>query len=79
MSQAADYLVTAFGGEEMAYKIAGGVRWWQVRTGPGVEAEWICMKKAYRQYLHEEKTWAKKHKREQAEDVGCELLGLSIS
>ncbi|ORY26314.1 hypothetical protein BCR39DRAFT_541265 [Naematelia encephala] len=46
--QAADYIVTAFGGPEMAYKVAGGTKWWQVRAGPGVEAEWIVMKKDWR-------------------------------
>lgn len=32
----------------MAYKIAGGSKWWQVRAGHGVEAEWIVMKDEYR-------------------------------
>lgn len=32
----------------MAYKIAGGSKWWQVRAGPGVEAEWIVMKKNWK-------------------------------
>lgn len=32
----------------MAYKIAGGSKWWQVRAGPGVEAEWIVMKKDWK-------------------------------
>ncbi|KAK4685854.1 hypothetical protein P7C73_g4288, partial [Tremellales sp. Uapishka_1] len=45
LTQAADYLIQAFGGEEMAYKVAGGTKWWQVRAGLGVEAEWIAMKK----------------------------------
>lgn len=34
----------------MAYKIAGESKWWQVRAGPGVEAEWIVMKKDWREY-----------------------------
>lgn len=50
LRSAADYLVTAFGGEEMAYKVAGGSKWWQVRAGPGVEAEWIVMKKDWKEY-----------------------------
>lgn len=49
LTQAADFLIEALGGEEMAYKIAGGSKWWQVRTGPGVEAEWIVMKKDWKE------------------------------
>lgn len=79
LAQAADNLVTAFGGPEMAYKIAGGVKWWQVRAGPGVEAEWICMKKDYRQFVNEEKKWAKKQRQEEAEDTGCELVLGTVS
>lgn len=40
----------AMGGEEMAYKIAGGTKWWQVRAGPGVEGEWIVLKKDWKDY-----------------------------
>ena len=29
---------------------AGGSKWWQVRAGPGVEGEWIIMKKDWREY-----------------------------
>jgi hypothetical protein len=47
---AAEYLVEALGGAEMAYKVAGGSKWWQVRAGPGVEAEWIVMKKDWKEY-----------------------------
>jgi hypothetical protein len=43
-------LVKALGGEEMAYKIAGGTKWWQVRAGPGVEGEWIVLKKDWKDY-----------------------------
>lgn len=50
LSSAADYLVDAFGGPEMAYKIAGGSKWWQVRAGQGLEAEWIVMKKDWKEY-----------------------------
>ena len=38
----------------MAYKIAGGSKWWQVRAGHGVEAEWIVMKDEYRRSEREE-------------------------
>jgi len=34
----------------MAYKIAGGTKWWQVRAGPGVEGEWVVMKKDWKEY-----------------------------
>ena len=34
----------------MAYKIAGGTKWWQVRAGPGVEGEWVVMKKDWKDY-----------------------------
>lgn len=60
LSQSADILIEAFGGEEMAYKIAGGSTWWQVRAGHGVEAEWIVMKDEYRRSEREER----RHKRE---------------
>lgn len=53
--EAASFLITALGGEENTYKIAGGTKWWQVRAGPGVEAEWISMKRDYRHYVHETK------------------------
>ncbi|WVQ79674.1 hypothetical protein IAT38_001774 [Cryptococcus sp. DSM 104549] len=59
---AAEYLITAFGGEEMACKIAGGTKWWQVRAGQGVEAEWIVMKKDWRDVVAEEKTEKKDKK-----------------
>lgn len=34
----------------MAYKIAGGTKWWQVRAGAGVEGEWIVLKKDWKEY-----------------------------
>ncbi|CAK9781177.1 alpha/beta-hydrolase [Cutaneotrichosporon oleaginosum] len=45
--RAAEALVTALGGPEMAFKVAGGTKWWQVRAGNGVECEWLAMKKHY--------------------------------
>ncbi|WOO81222.1 AB hydrolase superfamily protein [Vanrija pseudolonga] len=62
LSQAADYLVEGFGGEEMAYRVAGGVKWWQVRAGKGVEAEWIAMRSEYKEAVeldHKKKSAAK--------------------
>lgn len=47
--RAAEVLIDALGGEEMAFKVAGGTKWWQVRAGDGVECEWITMKKDYRE------------------------------
>jgi hypothetical protein len=55
LDAAADYLIKAFGGKEMAYKIAGGSKWWQVRAGPGVEAEWIITKKDWKDYQARER------------------------
>ncbi|EIW66003.1 hypothetical protein TREMEDRAFT_20822, partial [Tremella mesenterica DSM 1558] len=55
LQQSAQNLITAFGGEHMAYKIAGGSKWWQVRAGPGVQAEWIVMKKDWKELREQEK------------------------
>jgi len=38
----------------MAYKIAGGSKWWQVRAGNGVEGEWIVMKKDWKEHVKHE-------------------------
>lgn len=46
----------------MAYKVAGGTKWWQVRAGPGVEAEWIVLKKDWKDYQR-----SKEKEREQEE------------
>ena len=43
----------------MAYKVAGGTKWWQVRAGPGVEAEWIVTKKDWKEAKREERIRAK--------------------
>nr|XP_018262748.1 uncharacterized protein I303_04228 [Kwoniella dejecticola CBS 10117]OBR84906.1 hypothetical protein I303_04228 [Kwoniella dejecticola CBS 10117] len=55
LNDAAMYMIDGFGGEEMAYKIAGGTKWWQVRAGQGVEGEWIVMKKDWRGAVEEER------------------------
>ncbi|WWD17016.1 hypothetical protein CI109_101452 [Kwoniella shandongensis] len=55
LNAAAEFLIKAFGGEEMAYKIAGGTKWWQVRAGQGVEGEWIVMKKDWKEVVEVEK------------------------
>ena len=70
LDMAAEYLIKAFGGKEMAYKIAGGSKWWQVRAGPGVEGEWIIMKKDWKDYQAKERDWQARHDREAAYSVG---------
>ena len=40
-------LTDALGGTDMAYKVAGGNKWWQVRAG-SLEGEWILMKKDFK-------------------------------
>jgi hypothetical protein len=47
-SDAADYLIQALGGPENAFKLCGGTKWWTVRFQPGVEGEWIGIKKDLR-------------------------------
>ncbi|KAL0955799.1 hypothetical protein HGRIS_002008 [Hohenbuehelia grisea] len=47
--EAAGYLVQAFGGEEMARRVVGGVKWWQVRGINGVDGQWIAAKKDWRE------------------------------
>ncbi|KAJ3756791.1 Alpha/Beta hydrolase protein [Lentinula raphanica] len=58
--EAAKYLITALGGEETAVRVVGGVKWWQVRSLDGVDAQWITAKKdwqeAKRRYRDKEKT-----------------------
>ena len=43
----------------MAYKVAGGTKWWQVRAGKGLEGEWIVTKKDWRDAQKEDKQKAK--------------------
>ncbi|KAJ3854716.1 alpha beta-hydrolase [Lentinula lateritia] len=58
--EAAKYLITALGGQELAVKLVGGVKWWQVRSLDGVDAQWITAKKdwqeAKRRYKDRENT-----------------------
>jgi hypothetical protein len=60
-------MVQALGGEEMAYKIAGGTKWWQVRAGKGVEGEWIVMKKDWREYSRKKGVQVDKEKEKEKE------------
>ncbi|KAF8806587.1 alpha/beta-hydrolase [Phlegmacium glaucopus] len=43
--EAAPYLIKALGGEEVAKRLIGGVKWWQVRGVNGVDAQWITARK----------------------------------
>ncbi|KAJ3785120.1 hypothetical protein GGU11DRAFT_684254 [Lentinula aff. detonsa] len=58
--EAAQHLITALGGQEVAVKLVGGVKWWQVRSLDGVDAQWITAKKdwqeAKRRHQDKEKT-----------------------
>ncbi|WVR06766.1 hypothetical protein IAU60_003801 [Kwoniella sp. DSM 27419] len=76
---AADKMIAGLGGEEMAYKIAGGTKWWQVRAGRGLEAEWIVMKKDWKEVVAEEKReqeeWAKAKEDEGPKADGTENGG----
>lgn len=83
---AADYLITALGGEEQAYKVVGGTKWWQVRAGPGVEAEWIVLKKDWKDYQRSQETSKGKEEEGVMGDDGgvdgsghCELACTSAS
>ncbi len=67
---AAAFLVEAFGGDDMAYKVAGGTKWWQVRAGPGVEAEWIVMKKDWNDAEKDDKARRKASEGMVGEDGG---------
>ncbi|KAJ7668682.1 hypothetical protein DFH06DRAFT_1084836 [Mycena polygramma] len=46
---AAQYLITALGGEDIARKMIGGCKWWQVRGVSGVDAQWITAKKDWQE------------------------------
>ncbi|KAL1678968.1 hypothetical protein EV122DRAFT_210830 [Schizophyllum commune] len=47
--KAAEYIVAALGGVDMAKRVVGGVKWWQVRGLKGVDGQWICTKKDYQE------------------------------
>ncbi|KAI3618826.1 putative lipase esterase from carbohydrate esterase family ce10 [Moniliophthora roreri] len=63
--EAARYLITALGGEDVARRVVGGVKWWQVRGINGVDAQWITAKKdwqeAKRRYKMQDKSAAKEN------------------
>ncbi|KZT72301.1 alpha/beta-hydrolase [Daedalea quercina L-15889] len=64
---AATYLIKALGGEEVTKKVVGGTKWWQVRGVRGVDAEWITMKKDWR----EAKKRSKAHQKENRSPSGA--------
>lgn len=45
--EAASYVIQALGGEELAKRLVGGTKWWQVRGVKGIDAEWITARKDY--------------------------------
>ncbi|TFK44941.1 hypothetical protein BDQ12DRAFT_641990 [Crucibulum laeve] len=48
-NDAATYLIQALGGDEVARRVVGGVKWWQVRGIKGVDGQWITAKKDWRE------------------------------
>ncbi|KAK7472430.1 hypothetical protein VKT23_000545 [Stygiomarasmius scandens] len=69
--EAAGHLIRALGGEDVARKVVGGVKWWQVRAVSGVDAEWITAKKdwqeAKKRYKMQQKM--RRQKGDQEDDV----------
>jgi hypothetical protein len=57
----------------MAYKVAGGSKWWQVRAGPGVEAEWIVLKKDWKDYTRAQEERGRKEKESGEQGTGAEM------
>nr|GAT56166.1 predicted protein [Mycena chlorophos] len=47
--EAAQILIQALGGEDMARKVVGGCKWWQVRSVRGIDAQWIAAKKDWQE------------------------------
>ncbi|TDL16124.1 alpha/beta-hydrolase [Rickenella mellea] len=46
-NDAAEHLIKALGGEEVAKRVVGGTKWWQVRGVKGVDAQWMAVRKDY--------------------------------
>jgi acetyl esterase/lipase len=53
--EAAKVLIKALGGEDEARRVAGGVKWWQVRGVEGVDAQWITAKEDWKEARKREK------------------------
>ncbi|KAG2132290.1 uncharacterized protein EDB93DRAFT_1094005 [Suillus bovinus] len=47
--EAASYVIQALGGQEIAKRLVGGTKWWQVRGVKGIDAEWITARKDYQE------------------------------
>ncbi|KAH7329803.1 hypothetical protein B0J17DRAFT_679742 [Rhizoctonia solani] len=47
--EAAPLLVQALGGQEAAREFVGGTKWWQVRGVRGVDAQWVAVKRDWRE------------------------------
>ncbi|KZT21084.1 alpha/beta-hydrolase [Neolentinus lepideus HHB14362 ss-1] len=59
--EAAVYLIKALGGEDVAKRVVGGTKWWQVRGLKGVNCEWIVAKKDWEEAKKRYKTYEKTH------------------
>ncbi|KAG2347393.1 alpha/beta-hydrolase [Suillus weaverae] len=66
-NEAASYIIQALGGEELAKRLVGGTKWWQVRGVKGIDAEWITARKDYQEAKKRSKA---KHK----ESSNAEML-----
>ncbi|KAH8985537.1 Alpha/Beta hydrolase protein [Lactarius akahatsu] len=70
-AEAARVLVRAFGGEDEARRVVGGVRWWQVRPGDrGIDAEWIMDKRDWKEVRRREKAAAAAANKTQMRESG---------
>ncbi|KAH9020634.1 alpha beta-hydrolase [Lactarius pseudohatsudake] len=78
-AEAARVLVRAFGGEDEARRVVGGVRWWQVRPGDrGIDAEWIMDKRDWKEARRREKAAAATEK-SQTRESGSPAAGANTS
>jgi hypothetical protein len=79
---AAEILVRALGGAELATKMAGGTKWWRVRMQAGVEGEWIGIKKDFRneeiRRKQAEDAQKQKKKDKKDKDKGKHRFGLGL-
>ncbi|KAH7928695.1 alpha/beta-hydrolase [Leucogyrophana mollusca] len=60
---AAVYLIQALGGEDVAKRVVGGTKWWQVRGVRGIDGEWITAKKDWQDA---KKRWKAQEKRRES-------------
>ncbi|TFK50945.1 alpha/beta-hydrolase [Heliocybe sulcata] len=57
--EAATHLIKALGGEDVAKRVVGGTKWWQVRGVKGVNCEWIVAKKDWQEAKKRHKAYQK--------------------